>query len=170
MNNSAKCFYIILCLIFVIVILLTITKDIIMDNNEKKIQEDFHGGSGGGGRGAGGFSGGRGGNFGGGMGANMGMDIGRSKGTNFTQGNVGMRRASMAGATALGGNHIYNNHNNQWNHRNNYYRPFFYGSVPMWYWNNGSYNNDGRSYYDSYPDTVNYNFYDIREGDENNYS
>ena len=148
MNNSAKCCYIILCLIFVITILLTLTKDIIMDNNEKKIQEDFQG--------AGGFSGGRGGR----MGANMGM-----RPNNFRQGRAGI----VAGAAALGGAHVYNNHNNRYNHRNNYYRPFFYGATPMWYWNNnGSYNNAG--YYDTYPNTVNYNFYDVRESDENNYS
>ena len=146
MNNSAKCCYIILCLIFVIIILLTLTKDIIMDNNEKKIQENFRGGMG-----RGGFGGG---------GANMSM-----RGGNFTQGNVGMRRGGMAGATALGGAHVYNNHNNRFNHRNNYYRPFFYGATPMWYWNNGAYGNDGGSY----PNTINYNFYDIREADENNY-
>lgn len=146
MNNSAKCCYIILCLVFVIIILLTLTKDIIMDNNEKKIQEDFQG--------AGGFSGNRGGR---GMGANMAM-----RGANFRQGNVGMRRA---GTAALGGAHVYNN---RWkHHRSNYYRPYFFG-VPLWYWNNGSYNNAG--YYDTYPNTVNYNFYDVRESDENNYS
>ena len=88
-------------------------------------------------------------------------------GTNFRQGNVGLRRAVMvAGAAALGGAHVYNNHNNKWNRRNNYYRPFFYGATPMWYWNNGDYGNNG-GYYDNYPDTVNYNFYDVREGDEN---
>ncbi len=150
MNNSAKCCYIILCLIFFIIILLTLTKDIVMDNNEKKIEEGF----GGGGSGAGGFSGGRGGNFGGRMGANMGM-----RGNNFRQGRDG---------TALDGAHVYNN---RWkHHRSNYYRPYFFG-VPLWYWNNnGSYNNDGGSYYDTYPNTVNYNFYDVRESDENNYS
>jgi hypothetical protein len=157
MNNSAKCCYIILCLIFVIIILLTLTKDIIMDNNEKKIQEDFGGKNAGmsGGRGAGGFSGGRGGNFGGRMGANMGM-----RGANFSQGNVGMRRAG----SALGGAHVYNRNYGWRNHSSNFYRPFFY-AAPMWYWNNGSYNNGG--YYDNYPNTVNYNFYDVREGDEN---
>ena len=154
MNNSAKCCYIILCLIFVIIILLTLTKDIIMDNNEKKIQENFHGG-GGGGRG-GGNMGMRGG------GGNMGM-----RGNNFSQGNVGMRRAGMvAGAATLGGAHVYNRNHGWRNHSSNFYRPFFY-AAPIWYWNNGSYNNDG--YYDSYPNTVNYNFYDVREGDENNY-
>ena len=154
MNNSAKCCYIILCLFFVIIILLTLTKDIVMDNNEKKIQENFRGAGGG-------FSGGRGGNFGRGMGGNMGM-----RGNNFSQGNVGMRRAGMAGAVTLGGSHVYNR-NHGWNHhRSNYYRPYFFG-VPLWYWNNGSYNND--VYYDSYPDTVNYNFYDVRKADENNY-
>ena len=150
MNNSAKCCYIILCLIFVIIILLTLTKDIIMDNNEKKIQEDFQG--------AGGFSGGRGGR---GMGAN--------RGNNFHQGNVGLRRAGMAGAAALGGAHVYNRNHGWRNHSSNFYRPFFY-AAPIWYSNNGSYNNDGGSYYDSYPNTVNYNFYDVREGDQNNYS
>ena len=149
MNNSAKCCYIILCLIFVIIILLTLTKDIIMDNNEKKIQENFHGG----GRGGGGFSAGRGGS---GMGANRG---------GFSQGNVGLRRAGMTGA-ALGGAHVYNRNHGWRNHSSNFYRPFFY-AAPIWYLNNGSYNNAG--YYDNYPDTVNYNFYDVREGDENNY-
>ena len=38
MNNSIKCFYTILCLIFIIIIVLIITKDVIMHNNEKNIE------------------------------------------------------------------------------------------------------------------------------------
>ena len=161
MNNSAKYACCIMCLIFIIVIVLILTKDIIMDNNEKNIQENFRGGGGGGFSGNGGGMGGRG--FSGNFGANrMGGTPQRAM---ISQGNM---RRGLAGASALGSRHIYNRNHGWRNHSSNYYRPFFY-SAPLWYWNNGGYNNDGGSYYDSYPDTVNYNFYDVREGDDNNY-
>jgi hypothetical protein len=158
MNNSAKYACCILCLIFVIVILIVIIKDIIMDNNEKSIQENFRGGGGG-----------RGGGFSGGMGGGSGM-----RGAGFSgSGRMGgtpqrsLQRAGIAGATVLGGRHIYNRAHGWDHHRSNYYRPYFVG-APLWYWNNGTYNNDG--YYSDSPDIINYNFYDAREGEDNNYN
>ncbi len=149
MNNSIKSFYIILCLIFVIIIVLILTKDIIMHNNEKNIEERFRGS--GNNMGARGFSGSR-------MGSSRGFS---GSGGFHPQRNINMNR----GYSRPQGGHVYNKNNGWRNHSSNFYRPFFYSS-PMWWWNNGNY---GGSYYDSYPDTINYNFYDVREGDDNNY-
>ena len=141
MNNSIKSFYIILCLIFVIIIVLILTKDIIMHNNEKNIEERFRG-----------------------SGNNMGA-----------RGFSGSRMDSSRGLSGSGGFHPQRNINMNRNFVNkqpkpnktpsNYYRPFFY-SAPMWWFNNG---NNGGSYYDSYPVENNYNFYDVRQSDDNNY-
>ena len=143
MNNSIKCFYTILCLIFIIIIILILTKDIIMHNNEKNIEERFRGGSG----------------YSSGM-SSRGF-LGSGSGGYHPQGNINMNR----GYSRPQGGHVYNRNNGWRNHSSNYYRPFFY-SAPMWWFNNG---NDGGSYYDSYPDTINYNFYDVRQSDDNNY-
>ena len=138
MNNSAKYAYCILCLIFIIIFIIVLIKDIIMHNNEKNIEERFRGSSG--------------------MGSSSGFS---GSGGYRPQGNINMNR----GYSRPQGGHIYNRNNGWRNHSSNYYRPFFY-SAPMWWWNNG---NNGGSYYDNYPDTINYNFYDIRQSDDNNY-
>jgi hypothetical protein len=138
MNNSIKYFYTILCLIFIIIIILFLIKDIIMHNNEKNIEERFRG-----------------------SGNNMGSRGFYGSGGFHTQRNINMNR----GYPRPQGGHFYNKNNGWRHHSSNFYRPFFY-SAPMWWWNNG--NNDG-SYYDNYPVENNYNFYDIRQSDDNNY-